>query len=634
MVTRQVQPKYDEDSIVHLEGLDGVRKKPTMYLGERGQQMVFRLCKELVDNCVDEFMAGRNKVVELHCDVKNNTYIVADKAEGIPVGIHKQSKISTLTLILTKLHAGGKLDAATSSYSGGSAGTHGIGAAAVNGLCTKFEVWTYRSGVCYYQSFSKGKPTSKVLANAKVPVEIVKQLLDKTKKGTVIRIVPDQSIVSDHPPKIVGLDVKHATEWLKNLSSLNADLKISIVADGKPQTFLNKVGIVKILNDQVESLELEPMGKPLVFDDGVLAFAVQWTSYTEDDGLHTFVSSSRTRDGGTHVDEFYDALAKSIQPFKGKRDKFSPRDLRNGLVGVINLRLGSPEFSSQVKDRLTSKLNKMVFDRAFKAFTDFFTKNKTLVRKIMKRASEAKAAKEDFQKAMAGISKMNASKRGVMLPNILAMSRKCNASERELFLVEGESAAGTAKKARNSQYQEVLRLSGKIANSIRMPMSKLMNSKPVQNVLAALGYNHSAADVYAQMRVARLYLLADADPDGSHINALILTLVWKLFPKLIDEGRVFICNAPLFSAYYKGTRYFGATHAECYAKMPKGAPKDAITRAKGWGELQPETLEIIAFDPATRNVIKVLPPRDADEKAHFLSIMGSDSAARKELLGL
>jgi DNA gyrase subunit B len=167
-----------------------------------------------------------------------------------------------------------------------------------------------------------------------------------------------------------------------------------------------------------------------------------------------------------------------------------------------------------------------------------------------------------------------------------------------------------------------------------MPMAKLMNSKPVQNVLAAMGYNHQATDVYAHFRVQRLYLLADADPDGSHINALILTVVWRLFPKLIEEGRVFICNAPLFSAFYKGKQYFGKTHEECHSKMPKGTPKDVITRAKGWGELAPETLEVIAFHPDTRNVIKVLPPRDVDEKNHFLAVMGSDSLARKELLGL
>lgn len=633
MATRQA--KYNEDSIEHLEGLDGVRAKPGMYLGERGAQMVFRSNKELIDNVLDEFMAGRGSEIEFYADSKSNTYIVADKAEGIPVGMHKQAKISTMTLIFTKLHAGGKLNAATSTYTGGSAGTHGVGAAAANAVCKTFEVWTYREGICYYQKFSCGKPVTKV-EQKRIPADVLAILINKTKRGTVIRMVPDQTIVSvDKGKTPATLDMKAMTSWLKNLAALNANLKITVSsAGGKTQTFLNKTGIIKVLNDQVAALELEPMGKPVVLDDGALAFAVQWTSYPEDDGLTAFVSSSLTRDGGTHLDEFYEALAKSIMPLKGKRDKFTPKDLRNGLVGVINYRMSSPEFSSQVKDRLTSKLNKDVFNRAFAAFNAFFAKNKSLARKIIKRAADAKKAKEEFSKAMAGISKMNASKRGVMLPNILAMARKCNASERELFLVEGESAAGTAKKARNSQFQEVLRLNGKLANAIRMPMAKLMNSRPVQNVLAAMGYNHQATDIYAHLRVQRLYLLADADPDGSHINALILTVVWKLFPRLIEEGRVFICNAPLYSAYYKGRQYFGKTHEECHGKMPKGTPKDVITRAKGWGELAPETLEIIAFHPDTRNTIKVLSPRDVEEKNHFLHIMGSDSAARKELLGL
>lgn len=443
MATRQKAAAYNEDSITHLEGLDGVRSKPAMYLGERGAQMVFRCCKELIDNALDEYMAKRNSSVEFHIDTKNNSYIVADKAEGVPVGMHKQAKMSTLTLIFTKLHAGGKLDAETSSYKGGSAGTHGVGAAAVNAVCTSFEVWTYRDGVCHHQAFSKGKPTTKVTAGARIPKDVTEKLIDKTKRGTVIRIVPDQTVVSEDKGKTKALlDAKAAISWLRNLAALNAHLKITVTNNGKTQTFLNKTGIVKMLNDQVAALELEPMGKHVVFDDGVLAFAVQWTSHSEDDGLSAFVSSSLTRDGGTHLDEFYDALAKAIAPFKGKRDKFTPKDLRNGLVGVINYRMSSPEFSSQVKDRLTSKLNKAVFDRTLKAFTEFFTKNKTLVRKIIKRAADAKKAKEEFAKAMAGISKMNASKRGVMLPNILAMARKCSASERELFLVEGESASG------------------------------------------------------------------------------------------------------------------------------------------------------------------------------------------------
>lgn len=201
-------------------------------------------------------------------------------------------------------------------------------------------------------------------------------------------------------------------------------------------------------------------------------------------------------------------------------------------------------------------------------------------------------------------------------------------------LASGAIVHNTAKKARDSRYQEVLRLSGKPANGIRKSLPELLKSIPVQNILASLGYDHKAKDVYEKFRVQNLYLLADADPDGSHINALILTLLWRIVPKLIYDGRVFICDAPLFSAYYKGARFFGKTHEECYKQMPKGAPKDIVTRAKGWGELPPEVLEIIAFAPKTRNVIKVLPPKDKDEKTHFLAIMGSDSMARKELLGL
>lgn len=202
-----------------------------------------------------------------------------------------------------------------------------------------------------------------------------------------------------------------------------------------------------------------------------------------------------------------------------------------------------------------------------------------------------------------------------------------------LTLANGCVVHNTAKKARDSGYQEVLRLQGKPPNAIRTHMTKLVANKVIQNVLAAIGYDHREKDPYTKLRVNTILLLADADPDGKHINVLVLTLLYKLLPKLFDQGRVLICNAPLYSAYFKGQRYFGATFQECFSQMPKTAPKDLVSRAKGWGELEPEVLEIIAFHRDTRNTIKILPFKKADH-AYFNLIMGSDTAARKQLLGL
>lgn len=202
------------------------------------------------------------------------------------------------------------------------------------------------------------------------------------------------------------------------------------------------------------------------------------------------------------------------------------------------------------------------------------------------------------------------------------------------MLGNGVIVHNSAKRARNINFQEVLRLNGKPMNAMRKPLAALLKSKAIVNILAAIGYDHRQAEPHKHLRVERLYCLADADPDGEHINALILTVIHRLLPKLFEEGRVYICNAPLYSAYHKGQRFFGKTHGECHAQMPKGTPKDLVVRAKGWGELPAEVLDIIAFHPETRNVIKLSPPKDKKEQAFYDLIMGSDTSGRKALLGL
>lgn len=431
---------YNEDSIQHHKGLAAVRVRPGMYLGERGPSMVYRALKEIVDNAYDEYAAGRNLSIEVYVDTKTDTYIVADGAQGIPVGLHKTEKISTLTLILTELHAGGKFD--DKAYKT-AAGTHGVGAAATNAVSSSFECWTHRDKSWHYQAFREGKPVAALKRVTCVDKSVSRLLQSVPKSGTVIRFTPDQTIVSvDKGKTPAKLNVPSTAGWLRNLAMMNKNLSITFTSGGKTRTFLNKIGIVKMLKDRLAVGELEPMGKPIILEDDVLSFAVQWTSYPEEDGVASYVSSSTTRDGGTHLDEFYAAMTKVIGEFKLPRDKYAPRDLRNGLVGVLNFKMSQPEFSSQVKDRLTSNLEKSVYDRTYKFCKAFFTANKSLVRRIIKRASEVKKTKEQFKKLMDGVAKINSSKRGIMLPNILASARKCTSATREIFLVEGDSAAG------------------------------------------------------------------------------------------------------------------------------------------------------------------------------------------------
>ena len=629
-----VKKKYDESSIKALLGLDGVRAKPSMYLSEKGPQMVFRCVKEVADNIYDEMLAGRNNFMFVFLNPKENEYILADKAEGIPVGINKTTKLSTLETIMTVLHAGGKLDE-DSAYEA-SAGTHGVGVSCVNAVSEKFEVWTCREGKWYHQQYKCGKPQAKVAAG-KVPKDVIAKLGYTPKQGTVIRFYPDQSVVSADKGKTKALiDISYTVNWLKTLSDMNKGFEVTVSANGKTKTFKNKEGLMTRIKARMAELDVEAQGKPIVYEQGLIRLALQWTTYADDDQLFTYVSSSPTRDHGTHEEGLRNALMKALKPYLKKTDKFAPKDIYFGLVGAFDWRMKGAEFSSQVKDRLVSSITKKVEAELTPILEEAFKKNKTLARSIIKRACDVKKSKEQIKKMMEGIAGTKG-KRKTLLPSVLASSPNCKPEHRSLYCVEGDSAAGTAKKARDSSCQEVLALLGKPLNGVRAKLSDLLSNKAVQNILIAMGYDHGKLDIGERpenhLRINQIFLLADADVDGGHINVLILTVLWRLMPNLFDQGRVFIVDAPLFNAYYKGQRYFGETFADCLRNAPKGMPRESIIRSKGWGEVSAEVLAQVAFEPSTRSVYKVQPVA-GEALEYFKAICGSESAARKELLGL
>jgi DNA gyrase subunit B len=626
---------YDESSIKHFEGLDGVRRKPGMYLGERGDAMVFQGVKELVDNVVDEYFAGRNKSLFVSADTKKNIYLVADAAQGIPVGKHPEAKISTLTLIFTKLHAGGKFDDKAYKFSGG---THGVGAAATNAVAKTFKVWTYRDRAWHHQAFTKGKPNAAVRKSVP-PMSVWKQLGKKLAKGTLVWFEPDPEVVNANSKQVARLPVPRTTEWLRDVSDLNKGLQITLRVNGRTKKFVNEVGISKLLEDHNKKFSLDAVGKPFIMNHELMDIAVQWTSYPEQDGIKSFVSSSRTRDGGTHLDGLYGAITKVLTAHKLKTDKFTPKDLRFGLVGYINVRLSGADFSGQTKDRLVSDVAKQVEKEALAGLTEFFDKNKPLARRIIKRACETKKSQEQFKKVLAALSKVKKGAKGAMLPGVLTVAKDCKPEDRELYIVEGGSAEGTAVDARDVDFQEILPLKGKPPNALRTAPDRLLANEPVQNILISLGVDVKSLKPGSlrvnvdSLRVRRIMLLSDADPDGRHINVLLLTLFWRLMPDMFHQGRIFVVDAPLFFGFWKNKHYYGASFEECYSQM-KGAPKSAVTRAKGWGEINSEPLEMVAFAPKTRTAIQIDAPSDSDATQWFEAIVGEGTEARKQLLGL
>ena len=632
--------KYNESSIERKQGLEGIRSRPTMYLGEYGSEMTFQAVKEPIANVIDEFFAGRNKSGFVHVDNKNATFIVADKAEGIPVGVipvdpdnPKGKKASMLTLILTEVHTGGKFNDKAYEFS---QGVHGIGVSATNAVSSSFEVWTCRDKKWHYQKFAAGKPVTAV--EQKNPPKSVTDLIEYDKsRGTIIRFTLDQSIVNKDEKGIAKLDLARMSSWLEDQAMMNPGLELALCCNGKTKRFANKGGPAEILSALNTKLAVDDfMGKPFVFEDKQITVAFNWGNYPADDGLYSYVNSAVTVQHGEHATGLRNALSKALDVYKKSTQKLSPSDLFFGFVGFINYRMSQAAYSNQTKERLSSKVSKPIEDALLPPLTAFFKKNAALARAILKRASDVKKAKEEHAKGLKQLSDAKKKVKGKLPDNLMACPR-AKPEERELYLVEGASAAGSAKYARSKDFQEVLRLDGKIANAVRATLGTVLASEAVKDLLSSIGFDFDAArkgeDPYGKLRVKRIMLMADADVDGAHINTLVMTLIYKLLPKLLDEGNVFVVNAPLFYASYRNSFYFGDTHEEVVKQLPKGCPKDVVIRCKGWGEISSEALAEVAFSVGTRRLIKVMPSK-GKTLAQFIQLMDENTLARKQLLGI
>lgn len=640
--------EYNSGSIEIQGGLDGVRKNASMYMGSTGVDGLWKAIGELLDNGVDEHLAGRNKAVMLHVD-KDGSYWVLDQGQGIPQGIKEVrllvngkdvvNKIPTMQAIFGELHTSGKYR--SDAYKN-SIGTHGIGSKGTNATSEFFDVVTYFKGGWYSVGFKKGKVTSQVQKLKKVPKGPSGTPL---KGGTCIHFKPDPTIysVKAFPPSM-------ASEWAEMTAYLNPGLGIVLSSAKGKKTFLSKKGATEYVDKRIEKLKAERVVKDTFeFKSDVGEIVLAFTN-AENNDVRGFTNGLQNKEGGTHVssaiDGLYDSLCQALVKVgkerlvyaklkkgdKAKKTIFKVSDFKEGIVGLVNAKLHKAEFSSQDKSKLTdARMGKPFAELVVAAGAEFFKKHPKTAVALAERAGKLAALKTNFAMSKKQLGELNKlKKRGLSSNYLPPVSGKPH--ERELFIVEGESAGGPAKQAR-FPHQGVLPIRGKIKNVIAAKGDKGLESEDIMNILAALGYDPKAADPLAKLSFGRIIWLADPDPDGHHINCLGLGLNYKYLPDMFERSMVYVAKTPEYYAIYKGKMYTADGARALRLKMDKDKVPASIKpiHIKGWGEINPSVMRVLGMNADTRTLIKLKPLTEADSEFHNLMCESPDS--RRKLAG-
>ena len=634
--------EYSAESIQVLEGLEAVRKRPGMYLGDPHDGSALHHCIwEVVDNSVDEHLAGHTDSIEITLN-RDNSLSVRDFGRGIPVGIHEEFGISAAEVIMTKLHAGGKFDNSSYKVSGG---LHGVGVSAVNAVSEWMEMTIHRDGIVYFQRYEAG-----------VPVEPLKEIGQCKDTGTLISFKPDLSIFTD----IVEFDFEKVDTRVGETAFLNAGLRIAIVdlrgSEPHSSEHLYKGGLseyVSQLNERREVLHEEVIKikgeKEIEKGDVEVELALQWSDAFSE-SIRCYTNIIRNRDGGTHMSGLRTALTSSVNLYAKKKkllkgDALSGDDVREGLAAVVSVKHPDPSFSSQTKDKLvSSEVTGIVQTIVYDKLGEFFEENPSVAKQIVEKALLASKAREAARKAR-DLTRRKGVLEGGGLPGKLADCQSRDPSECEVYLVEGDSAGGSAKTGRDRRIQAILPLRGKILNVERQKhnAAKVFQNQEIQTIIRALGAgvgnNEEEEGAFdpTKLRYSKIIIMCDADIDGAHIRTLMLTFLWRFMRPAIEEGHVFIAQPPLYQLT-KGrvSRYVFSDEERDSATLElQGGNPDAkigIQRYKGLGEMNPEQLWETTMNPMTRTMLKVT-VRDAEESDELFEIlMGEDVPDRRTFI--
>ncbi len=633
---------YDADSIQVLEGLEAVRKRPGMYLGDPHDGSALHHCIwEVVDNSVDEHLAGHTDSIEITLH-KGGSLSVRDFGRGIPVGIHEEYGISAAEVIMTKLHAGGKFDNSSYKVSGG---LHGVGVSAVNAVSEWMEMTIHRDGNIYFQRYEAG-----------VPVEQLKKIGECEDTGTKISFKPDLSIFTD----VIEFNFEEVDTRVSETAFLNAGLRMTILdersEDPHTSEHLYEGGLseyVSQLNNRREVLHEEVIKirgeKDIEKGNVEVELALQWSDAFSE-SIRCYTNIIRNKDGGTHMSGLRTALTSSVNTYAKKKkllkgDALSGDDVREGLAAVVSVKHPDPSFSSQTKDKLvSSEVTGIVQTIVYDKLGEFFEENPSVAKQIVEKALLASKAREAARKAR-DLTRRKGVLEGGGLPGKLADCQSRDPSECEVYLVEGDSAGGSAKTGRDRRIQAILPLRGKILNVERQKhnAARVFQNQEIQTMIRALGAgvgNNSEEDGAfdsSKLRYSKIIIMCDADIDGAHIRTLMLTFLWRFMRPAIEDGHVYIAQPPLYqltkgrvSKYVFSDEERDKVMLELQAGNPSS--KIGVQRYKGLGEMNPEQLWETTMNPMTRTMLKVT-VQDAEASDRLFEIlMGEDVPDRRAFI--
>jgi len=623
-----MQNNYSAQNIQILKGLDAVRKRPGMYIGSTGPDGLHHLVYEVVDNSIDEALA--NYCSEIHVMIeKGNSIKVVDNGRGIPVDLHEDEGISALEVVMTKLHAGGKFDKDSYKVSGG---LHGVGVSVVNALAEWLEAEVHREEKIYYQAYRRGVPEMPITEKGTTELS-----------GTQIRFRPDPNVFETTD---FSFDV--LSKRLRELAFLNKGIRITITDERVPNPkfhdFKFDGGIrsfVQHLNKNKTPIHPDPIYFEGEKENVAIEIAMEYNDGYADN-IFTFVNNINTREGGTHLVGFKSALTRTLNDFL-KRSKLSKKmdesltgdDVREGLTAVISIKVPDPQFEGQTKSKLgNSEVKGLVESFLNDNLTRYFEENPRLVDKLLEKTCSAAKARAAARRARE-MTRRKSFLESSGLPGKLADCSEKDPSKSEVYIVEGDSAGGSAKQGRDRGFQAILPLWGKMLNVEKTRIDKVLSNDKLQPIITTLGAGAGENFEYSKLRYHRIIIMADADVDGSHIRTLLLTFFYRFMPEIIESGHVYIAMPPLYKIWRGKEVYYFYTEQErrqFFKEHDSEGGKYSLQRYKGLGEMNPNQLWETTMNPETRNIMQIRLEDAVEADEIFTTLMGGNVEPRRKFI--